>query len=366
MSTEFICFCIFLSCGVVHLMLTAVMALFARHQVKYLAIAWIMGLFTLGFLVTPYASSEEAHPGVLHPAMLASLMVISFLQSIYPLSIPLPGYLQWERMWRYASPAIVLLLFYAVGFALGSKPVVIETFDDIRANLLSSDLLIRLGMLIVSFYYIFNIFYLPRRLSHVEFPHYLIGYSALLGMSAVFFLIIALGYQRYLIMIYGVVFTLLNAYLCLRVLESLALELPKPVVTEVVEAPTDEAIRESEHDFNESNLQYFHRVEFWMQHHSDAWTEFTFNRDTLCREVGVNRQLLLQCLRSQGYNNVHEYINRYRLDELKRRIRQGQITALGDCLDAGFGSLKTVRSCFLKMDGVSLDQYIKDNAPKKG
>lgn len=366
MNAEVIYFNIFLACGMVHLVLTAVMALFARHQVKFLAIAWIMGIFAFSFfMVAPYAATEGPHAGILHPAMLAGILVISFLQSIYPLSIPMPGYLQWERMWRYALPALIFLSFYAVGFAMGSKHVIVETFDDFRTNLLTSDLLVRLGMLFTSFYYIANIFLLPRRLTHVQYPRYLIGYSAVLGLSAVYYVTIAFNYHTYLIMIYAVVLTSLNAYLCLRTLESLALELPKPVVKEVEKAPSDEELKKSESDFNEANLQRFQRTEFWMQHHVEAWTEYTFNRDILCSEVGINRQLLLQCLRSQGYNNVHEYINRYRLDELKCRIRQGKVSALGDCLDAGFGSLKTVRSCFLKMDGISLDQYIQENAPKK-
>lgn len=366
MNSQVIYLNIFLSCGMIHLVLTAVMALFARHQVKYLAIAWIMGIFSSWFfLLAPYASTEGPHAGVMHPAMLAALLVISFLQSIYPLSIPMPGYLQWGRMWRYALPAIVFLGFYAVGFAMGSRHVVVESFTDFRTHLLSGDLLVRLGMLLTSFYYIANIFLLPRRLTHVQFPRYLIGYSTILGLSAVFFLVIAFSYHTYLIMIYAVVFTLLNAYLCMRTLESTARELPRPVVKEVAEAPSDEQLERSEKDFNEKNLQYFQRVEYWMQHHSEAWTEYTFNRDILCTEVGINRQLLLQCLRSQGYNNVHEYINRYRLEELKRRIRRGEISALGDCLDAGFGSLKTVRSCFLKLDDTTLDQYIQENAPKK-
>lgn len=366
MNAEFVYFNIFLACGVMHLALTAVMALFARHQIKFLSLAWIMGIFTVCFaLALPYYPHEEAHAGIFHPAMLAALMAISFLQSIYPLSIPLPGYLQWGRMWRYALPALIFLGFYAVGYAMGSRGAIIESFDDVRRNLLSSDLLVRLGMLLTSFYYIANIFLLPRRLTHVQYPRYLIGYSMVLGFSALFFLVIAFNYKPYLIAAYAIIFTLLNAYLCLRSLESLARELPKPVVKEVVEAPSDEELKKSESDFNEANLQRFQRAEYWMQHHVEAWTDYTFNRDVLCSEVGINRQLLLQCLRSQGYNNVHEYINRYRLEELKRRIRQGKISALGDCLDAGFGSLKTVRSCFLKLDGISLDQYMQEHAPRK-
>ncbi len=365
MNAESIFFDIFLGCGVAHLMLTAVMALFARHRVKYLAIAWIMGIFTFFYAISlPYAPGEEAHAGVMHPAMLASLMVISFLQSIYPLSIPMPGYLQWGRMWRYASPAIVFLAFYAVGFALGSKQVVIETFTDFRTHLFSSDLLMRVGMLCTSFYYIFNIFILPHRLTHVEYPRYLIAYSILLGLSAVFFLFIAFDYRPSFISAYSIILTLLNAYLCMRVLESTALELPRPVIVEVTEAPSDEDLKASDEDFNEANRQRFQRMEYWMQKNTAKWTVPTFNRDDLCRETGINRHNMLQTVRSQGYNNVHEYINQYRLEELKRRIRQGRITTLNECLDVGFGAVKTVRAWFLRLYGESLDFYMQQFAPE--
>lgn len=360
MNIQHIYFDIFLSCGIVHLILTAVMALFARHQVKYLAIAWIMGIFAFSFLpLASYASTEGPHPGVLHPAMLTSLMATSFLQSVYPLSIPLPGYLQWGRMLRYASPAIAFLAFYAFGFAMGSKQVVIENFSDFRTNLLSSDLLIRLGMLLTSFYYIFNIFRLPHHLAHVAYPRYLIAYSSLLGLNDIFFLYIAFNYHTSLIMVYAVIFTLLNAYLCMRVLESLALELPKPVIVEVKEMPTEEEIVASEQDFNDANLKRFQRAEYWMQNHRDVWTDSGFKRDDLCRETGINRHLLLQCLRSQGYNNVHDYINSYRIDELKRLIRVRKVTTVNGAMDVGFGTVKTVRTCFEKVVGISIDRYLE-------
>jgi len=360
MDKQSIYFNIFLSCGMVHLVLAAVMALFARHQVKYLSIAWIIGIFAFALLgVTPYAASAPAQPGVLHPAMLVALLSISYLQSIYPLSIPMPGYLQWERMWKYASPAILLMGLYGIAFVLGSRPVPLYSFSDFLRNLLTGDVLLRLAMLLLSFYYIGNIFRLPHRLTHVDFPHYLVVYSMLLGLSAIFYVVIALNYEIYLMAIYAVIFTLLNAYLCLRTLETTALTLPKPVPEEMTQAPTDEELKKAETDFNEANLQRFQRVEFWMQQNKGMWTEGSFNRDDLCRESGVNRHLLLQCVRSQGYNNVHDYINTYRIVELKRRIARGQISNLSDCLDVGFGTVKTVRSCFEKLEGSTLDDYMK-------
>lgn len=366
MDAEAVYFNIFLSCGIVHLVFTAVMALFARHKVKYLAIAWIMGIFAFAlFLLTPYAATAQAHSGILHPAMLIALIVISYLQSIYPLSIPLPGYLQWGRMWYYALPALLVIGVYCAGLLLGAKPVIVEDFSSIATHIFYPDLLLRIGMLLTSFYYIINIFRLPRRLSHVKYPRYLWGYSSLLGASAVFYLVIALNYQPYLMMVYAIVFTLLNSYLCMRILETMAFELPRPVMNEMRIKPNDDEIQKSENDFNEANLQRFQRVEYWMQQNAEAWTNPTFNRDVLCREVGINRQLLLQSVRSQGYNNLHEYISSYRIMALERRIRENRLTSitLNDCLEVGFSTMKTTRSTFLRIKGVAIEDFFQNNYP---
>jgi AraC-like DNA-binding protein len=95
-----------------------------------------------------------------------------------------------------------------------------------------------------------------------------------------------------------------------------------------------------------------------------AWRESTFGRDQLCREVGLNRHLVLQSVRSQGYNNVHDYINRYRIEELKRMIRRGEVATIGETVDAGFGTVVTVRSCFKKMEGITLDEFMASQGAK--
>lgn len=343
------------------------MALLARHQVKYLAMAWIMGIFATAMLTATFFSETVAseRPGMLHPYAMMAVMSVSYLQSIYPLSIPMPGFLQWGRMCRYALPAIVLILFYAGIMLAGHRPIILHDVAGFRHNIFCLDVLLRLAMMAVSFYYIINIFRLPRRMAHVRYPRYLVGYSMVLGLSVIFYQVISVSYDVRLMLGYVIIFTLLNLYLCFRVLETMALELPRPVIKEVSEVPADEPSQKAEHDFNEMNLKRFHRLEFWMQHNTGVWTANTFNRDNLCRETGINRHLLLQSLRSQGYNNVHDYINTYRINELKRRIQRGQVSTLTDCLDAGFGTIKTVRACFLKLEGQSLDGYMQQYAPRK-
>ena len=348
--------------AIVHFVIAAVMALFARHRVQYLCLAWVNGIFGCTVLVASLFSQTiaDADPGILHPGMLLALLCAIYLQSIYPLDISMPGFLQWERMWRYACPILILLTIYIVAALLGSRIVYIYTARDLIENILSGDIMMRLLALGLSIYYIVNIFLLPRRMArHANVPKYLLGYCVAMEISVVFYTYVAIFYNLTLLAIYILLFTLLNLYLMLRTLESLAQQLPRPVINEITEAPAEESKDEKEQeDFNEANLYRFQRINFWMQNHREEWKDSTFGRDRLCQEVGYNRHLVLQSVRSQGFNNVHDYISSFRVAELKRMIARGEVKNLNDTLNAGFGTTQTVRACFLKVEGITLDEYM--------
>lgn len=356
---------IFMTLGgsaIVHFVITCVMGLFARHRVQYLCLAWVNGIFFGTTLVASFFSQDiaEGEPGILHPAMLLALLCACYLQSIYPLNISMPGFLQWERMWRYARPILVLLAIYIGAALMGSRIVYIYTAKDLIGNILSSDILLRLCALGLSIYYIVNIFLLPRRMArHANVPGYLLGYCVAMGLSVVFYTYVAIFYNLTLLAIYIILFTILNLYLMFRTLETLALQLPRPIISEVAEIPAEENKDAEQDDFNEANLHRFQRINFWMQNHKNEWKESTFGRDRLCQEVGYNRHLVLQSVRSQGFNNVHDYISSFRVAELKRMVSRGEVNTLSDTLSAGFGTIQTVRACFLKVEGITLDEYLK-------
>ena len=353
-------------CATLHLAMTCVLALYARHQVKYLSLAWIMGIFTaMVVMAIPFCSyTPEREIGMLHPLPLMLLMAVAYLQSIFPLSIPMPGYLQWARMWRYASPALIIIAIYSIAALLGGHFKVILTWHSLLVNTLRGVTFPRIIIILITLFYIANIFRLPHRLTHIgNYPRYLIGYSTMLGLSAVFYLVMACYYTRGMALAYLIIFTLLNLYLVFRTLESMAEALPHPDVdSEETNEPTPEQLAQAEADFNEANQQRYHRTQYWMQHHREDWKDNTFGRDRLCEETGINRHLMLQSLRSQGFNNVHDYINSYRIAELKRMIKRGEVHNVSECLDVGFGTAKTARTCFLKHEGISLDDYLRDNA----
>lgn len=357
-------------CATAHLVITCVLGLYARHRIEYLCLAWIDGIFGFALMAAACFSATIGvkQPGALHPLMMLLLVAVCYLQSIYPLSIPMPAFLQWKRMWAYARPAIVLIALYACTMVFGGKQVVLLSPDDLMHNFQNVGVWLRLASMVLSIYYIVNIFRLPHRMArHSDVPRYMLGYCLALGISAVYYCVCAVYYDVTLVMIYLIIFTLLNLYLAFRTLETMAINLPKPVIREVKKEPAPEEVAKAEQeDFNEANLLRFQRIQSWMQNHKEEWKDNTFGRDRLCEAVGYNRHLVLQSVRSQGFYNTHEYINSFRIEELKRMVRKGEATTLSDCCDAGFGTIKTVRSCFERSEGRPIDEWLKEQLSKRG
>lgn len=357
-------------CATAHLVITCVLGLYARHRIEYLCLAWINGIF--GFSLTAVACFNAIigirQPGALHPMMMLLLVAVCYLQSIYPLSIPMPAFLQWKRMWFYALPAIVLIVLYMLTMLLGGKQVLLYSGTDLKHNFLNVGIWLRVASMGLCLYYIINIFRMPHRMArHADVPRYMIGYCVALGISALYYCICAIYYNITMLMIYLGIFTMLNLYLAFRTLETMALSLPKPVIREVKEEPaTEEVAKAEQEDFNEANLLRFQRIQLWMQKHKEEWKDNTFGRDRLCEAVGYNRHLVLQSVRSQGFNNTHEYINSFRIAELKRMVKRGEASTLSECCDAGFGTIKTVRSSFERLEGRPIDGWLKKQLEERG
>lgn len=154
----------------------------------------------------------------------------------------------------------------------------------------------------------------------------------------------------------------------LQSLETLAESLPMPKIKKIEdieystkekhqEEKSDESLKSNvDYDFNEANMKRFLKAEKYMQS-TDEWMNVGFTRDTICRNVGYNRHLLLQSLRSQGYNNVHEYIATYRIHRLYEIIGSGKFSTLSSLCEAvGFSTLVTARSAYKKILNRDLDE----------
>lgn len=361
--------------AVSHLTMAIVFFIYAQRSVAYLAQAWIsiltFALYDVAIFYVATTSTAGIHPlGMFPPTLLLVLLVVSFLLSINPLGMVMPGYLQAGRMIKYASPAAAIIILYAIGLLLGSSPVVLNTFDDVRSNLLSGDVLLRIASLALSTYYILNIILLPHRLirkSGYSLPANVVTYATLLGIVQLLLVVCSIWFSYTLVIIYEVLFTAVSLMLSGCMIKANTSVQPYPKI-QIVETPptTEEIAKEEEKDFNAANARRFESIEYAMQHEKPFMSP-DFNREALCRLCGVNRHILLQTLRSQGYNDVHDYISRYRVSELRRLIEEHSVTDIRQHIVVGFRTLKTAVLAFERYEHLNLADFIvESNKETKG
>lgn len=348
-----------------HLMMSIVLFYLSRRNVRFLPQAWIFLLIALmhGCGIGYILLYDMPHAiGILHPFMLIYMLVCSYLLSIHPLGLSLPGYLQWGRMVSYATPALGIIAIYLIGWTTGSDTIKVYEAEDIKMYLLSGDVLLRFAALLLSGYYILNIFLIPHRLvKKMELPRATKTYGTALGIVSTFFLALTFHFSAVGFIIYLLLLTLVNMALFLHILAPVVHALPMPAIVKVEQPPTPEEIFHAEkNNFNEANLRRFRMVEYIMQH-DKPWLDPGFTRDRLCRLTGLNRHLLLQSLRSQGYNDTHEYIYRYRIEEFKRRVLSGELTNLHQCEQLGFRSRQTIQVNFERLEGESMMEWFNQH-----
>lgn len=352
--------------AVVHLTIAIVLFIYSHRSVAFLAQAWTSMLtFVIYSVALTFIAMrgcpELAHLGMFNPTLLVVLLVVSFLLSINPLGMVMPGYLQARRMLRYAAPAAAIIVCYVLGLVAGSRPVVIDSFDELRRSLLSSDVMLRIASVVLSTYYIVNIIALPHRLirkTEYSLPANVITYATLLGFVQILLLVASVWTTMPLIIIYEVLFTAVSLTLSGCMIKENISGQPYPEIHIVETPPTREEIAVVEEmDFNAANVARFERIEYVMQNEK-PYVAANFNREALCRLSGFNRHILLQTLRSQGYNDVHDYISRYRVSELRRLIETGSVTDVRQHEAVGFRTLKTAVLAFERYEHENLLEFI--------
>lgn len=358
--------------AVTHLTMSVILFIYSHRSVAYLAQAWstllifIMYAVTLFFVVS-YPAIETLLLGMFHPILLLGLLFTSFLLSINPLGMVMPGYLQAPRMLRYAFPAAFIIILYLLGLLIGSRPVHIDSFETLCHSFLSGDVLLRVASLLLSMYYVVNIIVLPHRLirkSGYTLPANVVSYASLLGIVQLLFVCTTLWVSYPLVIIYEILFTAVSLMLTGCMIQANISVQPYPEIQPVEVPPTLQEISQTEQeDFNAANLQRFLGIEYVMQH-DKPYVASDFNRDRLCRLSGFNRHVVLQALRSQGYNDVHDYISRYRVSELRRLIEIGEVTDIRQHECVGFRTLKTAVLAFERYEHEELQQFIERHNAK--
>lgn len=353
--------------AITHLTMAVILFIYSRRSVAYLAHAWstfltfIIYAVALAFVVI-HPSVDSLQIGMFHPVLLLGLLVTSFLLSINPLGMVMPGYLQAPRMVKYSLPAAAIIILYLLGLCVGSRPVYIDSFETLRRSFLSGDVLLRVASLLLSMYYVLNIIILPHRLirkTDYSLPTNVVSYASLLGIVQLLFVFSTIWLAYPLVLVYEVLFTAVSLMLTGCMIKANISILPYPEIHPVEAPPTLQEITQTEQeDFNAANVQRFQSIEYVMQQ-DKPYVASDFNRDRLCRLSGFNRHIVLQALRSQGYNDVHDYISRYRVSELRRLIEVGEVTDVRQHECVGFRTLKTAVLAFERYEHADLQQFIE-------
>lgn len=79
----------------------------------------------------------------------------------------------------------------------------------------------------------------------------------------------------------------------------------------------------------------------------------------LARRAGVNANALSFVINSAFGRNFNDFVNEYRVGEVKRRFRKGSGTILGTAFDCGFNSKATFNRAFKKFAGATPMEYFR-------
>lgn len=91
----------------------------------------------------------------------------------------------------------------------------------------------------------------------------------------------------------------------------------------------------------------------------------TLSAAQLADMMNISKHQLSQLINQKASVNFYEYINHYRVEEFKNRVKIGdadKLSLLGLALDCGFNSKSTFNYLFKKYEGVTPSQYRKQVA----
>ena len=82
----------------------------------------------------------------------------------------------------------------------------------------------------------------------------------------------------------------------------------------------------------------------------------------LAEKLGMNRGELSEVINVGAEKNFNDFVNHYRVEEVKRKLQQGEgekYSLLAIALDCGFNSKATFNRVFKKLTGQSPSDYQK-------
>jgi AraC-like DNA-binding protein len=97
-----------------------------------------------------------------------------------------------------------------------------------------------------------------------------------------------------------------------------------------------------------------------LMEHEKPYLSPDFNLDSLSQTIGVNKNYLSYVLNDNIKSNFFNFVNSYRVEEVKNRLRSGKydhLTLITIAFESGFNSKATFNAIFKKLTGLTPSQY---------
>ncbi|WP_158250482.1 helix-turn-helix domain-containing protein [Aquimarina sp. I32.4] len=107
---------------------------------------------------------------------------------------------------------------------------------------------------------------------------------------------------------------------------------------------------------------HYKELDFLMKE-AKIYRDSTLGLDAMAKRLHISNNYLSQLVNKISKRNFTDYINRFRIEDAKLKLRNphfANYTIIGIALESGFNSKSTFYSTFKKMTGISPKQYRQD------
>lgn len=93
------------------------------------------------------------------------------------------------------------------------------------------------------------------------------------------------------------------------------------------------------------------------------YKDVNFNISKLSTVMDINSSYISKSIRAKGYPNFNNYLNRYRIECVKRLLHENDIekvTLMYIYTEAGFSNQSTFNRVFKQMENITPSEYISN------
>lgn len=368
---------------ILHLLFACVLWLRAHGSARLRAMALLMGLLSLFFLLKLWAFGLPLHPLDLRPTLVGGLLTLIFCLA--------------PRL-RFTSPrevfhgSLCILIPALFPFVLCGGAVLagvhfrmIDSISEVFVRIGDIDVWLRLLAALPVFWYSVRSFRMLKRMNVAEHPFlpklYACGCVGLIPCFLAIFLdgsiLSQLCVQLYSLFFNGVlVYSVLfdengqtsseNLFSPCGSVDEVSVRENQEAESEPVPEPVPEPVSESVSEHRPAVVPQnplFERLEHCMQY-EEPWRNPELTLADVVSILYTNRTSLTQAIREAGYGGFKDYVGFYRIREFKRLVANGKVESLEQGFrTVGFRSKTTAFRHFSRFEEKTPLEYLRCYSP---